>query len=144
MVPSIPLQKYFLDFYCSFQRHHNPLKESCHLSDMYLNFLRLHYIWFRFWSFVIEKQWHPEDMQATPLLYCVIICQWRTGMLPLNMVPLFQRTVGTLWAASPPPGIWHHDHQWRAGTDHSSGRPAEIRSGSTAPAAWPSTPWPLG
>lgn len=43
------------------------------------------------------------------------------------MVPLSQRTVGSLGAASPPPGTWHHGRPWRAGTDHSSGRPAEIR-----------------
>lgn len=59
------------------------------------------------------------------------------------MVHLSQRTVGTLLAASLPPGTWHRGRPWQAGTDHSSGRLAETRSGSTAPAAWPSTQWHL-
>lgn len=74
----------------------------------------------------------------------LLLCQRKTGIVPPNMALLSQRTVGTLSAAAPPQGILHHGHLWPAGTDHSSGRPAEIRSGSTAPAAWPSTRWHLG
>lgn len=68
----------------------------------------------------------------------------RSPLVPPDTGRPSQRTVGTPWAAAPPPGTWRHGRRWRAGRGRSSGHLAGTLWGSRALAAWPSTRWHPG